>query len=222
MFIAKLPIPTGRRRDFSVTMSFESEIKCTTDLPIIVVVGALGAQGAGVVSVYTSSAYSTKYHVRALTSNASSDAATALAAKSNVSVISVDLNSFDSVLSAFNDATFIFANTIFHPETFFSKGAAATQLREEQQGLNIVRAASQIPSLRHLIWSTLPDASVVGDGKHLIPHFQGKANVEKYARSNESGVSSKTTYLHVGFYTSNALRPPYRLIPVVGLSDSTH
>ena len=187
--------------------------------PIVVVVGALGLQGAGVVSVYTSPAYSSKYHVRALTSNTSSEAATTLAAKPNVSVVSVDLNSIDSVLAAFKDATFIFANTIFHIQTFLSQGAAAVQQREEQQGLNIVRAASQITSLQHLIWSTLPDSVTISNGKYDIPHFQGKVPAEKYARSEESGLAAKTTYLHVGFYGTNAQRPPYRIIPVVCLSS---
>ena len=184
-------------------------------LPIIVVVGALGAQGAGVVSAYTSPAYSSKFHVRALTSNASSEAATALAAQSNVSVVAVDLNSFDSTLSAFKDASFIFANTVFHLETFSTHGPAAAQAREEQQSMNIVRAASQIPSLRHLIWSTLPDSVAISDGKWSIPHFMSKIPAEKYARSGENGLAAKTTYLHVGYYGSNMTRDPNRLVLVV-------
>ena len=184
-------------------------------LPIVVVVGALGAQGAGVVSAYTSPAYSSKYHVRALTSNTSSDAAIALAARPNVSVVAVDLQSSDSVLSAFKNASFIFANTSFHLENFATQGPAAIQAREEQQGLNIVHAASQTPSLQHLIWSTLPDSVAISDGKWDIPHFMSKVPAEKYARSSESGLAGKTTYLHVGYYGSNLTRDPNRPVWVV-------
>ncbi len=210
----ELKIPTTQTE--SILHRFQPRaILSVMDLPILVVVGALGLQGASVVSAFTSPGQKTSYHVRALTSNTASPDAVALAAQDNVSVVSVDLNSMDSILSAFKDATLIFANTAFHAETLLTKGAAAAQLREAQHGLNIVRAASQTPTLQHLIWSTLPSSTAIQDSKYKIPHFESKTPAENLARDSESGLATKTTYLRVGFYGSNVKMPPYRLIPVV-------
>jgi hypothetical protein len=94
-------------------------------LSIIAVVEATGAQGAGVVSAFTAPGKSGHYHVRALTSNATTPAAERLQSLPSVSVRIVDLNAFSSILDAFQDASYIFANTIFHPETFMSQGPKA-------------------------------------------------------------------------------------------------
>ena len=133
-------------------------------LPILTVVGATGIQGASVIAALHS-ATQPQYQIRALTSSPSSPAATRLANQPNISVVAVDLNSYDSVLSAFEDSTLIYANTIFDPKAFVSGGAAGAQRQEEQQGLNIVRAAAKIASLKHLIWSTLPDTVTISGGK---------------------------------------------------------
>ena len=178
--------------------------------PTIVVVGATGSQGAGLVSAYTKPPYNTPHKIRALTSNPTSDSAKAIASHPNVSVAHVDLNSPDSLLEAFKDATHIFANTVFNPETFMAQGPAATEARERQQGLNIVHAAAKIPTLQHFIWSTLPNDRKIAGGKYPIPHFQSKIAAEEFARSPESGLAGKTTYVRVGMYSSNIERPPYR------------
>ena len=184
-------------------------------LPILVVVGATGAQGSGVVSAFTSSDEKPRYQIRALTSNTSSPSAVELAAKANVTVAHVDLSSFDSVLAAFKDAKAIFANAVFHVETALTQGPAAAQQREERQGLNIARAASQIKSLKHLVWSTLPDALAITDGKYNIANFQAKIPAEKFLQSPESGLAEKTTFLRVGMYGSNVKMPVYQPISVV-------
>ncbi|KAF2649643.1 NAD(P)-binding protein [Lophiostoma macrostomum CBS 122681] len=183
-------------------------------LPIIAVVGATGAQGAGVVSAFTAPGKSGNYHIRALTSNTTTPAAEKLKALSDVSVKSVDLNSIESVLDAFRDASYIFANTIFHPETFMSQGPKAAQEREEGQGLNIVRAAAQTPSLKHLVWSGLPDAYKISKGAFDIPHFQSKIPAEQFIWSKESGLSERSTVLHVGLYGSNPQRPLWQGVHV--------
>lgn len=188
------------------------------DAPLIVVVGALGAQGGSVVSAYLGSQKSKHFQIRALTSKPSSDAALKLAANPRVTVVGVDLDSPESLAAAFQDANFIFANTIFPPETFFKEGAFVAQEVEARRGLNIAEAASKIPSLQHLIWSTLTDTRKVTNGKYAIPHFQSKIPAESYLSNPKNGMDSKTTYLHVGLYGSNIERFPY--VPIYTVSCS--
>lgn len=188
---------------------------------IIVVVSALGTQGASVISACLSSPDLSNYKIRALTSNPTCDAATSLAASNfRITIHRTDLNSLDSVTEAFENATLIFANTAFDPQTFIAKGPTAAQSREESQGLNIARAAAQIPSLKHLIWSTLVDTNSITNGKIVTPHFQSKIPAEKYLRDPENGMAERTTFLHVGLYASVFQRMPYTPIFVVSYSPS--
>jgi hypothetical protein len=191
------------------------------DAPLIVVVGALGAQGGSVVSAYLASQHSKHFRIRALTSNTSSDAALKLAANPRVTVVGVDLDSLESVVAAFQDASLIFANTIFPRDILVTEGAAAAQEWEARRGLNIAQAASKIPSLQHLIWSTLPDSRKVTNGKYVIPHFQSKIPAEQYLSDPKNGMDSKTTYLHVGLYGgSNLETHPYLPIYMVSYLTS--
>lgn len=170
---------------------------------ILVVVSALGTQGASVIQACLSSEQLSNYKIRALTSNPTCDAATSLAASNpRITIHKTNLNSIDSVIEAFQNATLIFANTVFDPQTFMTQGASATQTREEIQGLNIARAASQTPSLKHMIWSTLPDAESFTGGNVSIPHFQSKIPAEKYLRDPKNGMVGRTTFYHVGLYAS--------------------
>ncbi|KAF5010775.1 hypothetical protein FDECE_3072 [Fusarium decemcellulare] len=88
-------------------------------IPTLTVCSALGRQGASVVSLFLSDS-EPKYHIRALTSNSESPAAKQLAANPNVSVVAVDLNSVDSIVSAFEGSSLIFANTVFSPTSLES------------------------------------------------------------------------------------------------------
>ncbi|KAF4448638.1 HSCARG dehydrogenase [Fusarium albosuccineum] len=182
-------------------------------LPTLTVCSALGRQGASVVSSFLSDP-EPKYHIRALTSNVESPASKQLAAKPNVSVVAVDLNSVDSIVSAFEGSSLIFANTVFSPTVFVESGASVAQKLEASHGLNIARAASKTESLKHLIWSTLPDAARETRGEMDIPHFQSKIAAERYMQSLESGLSDKTTFLRVGLCGSVVERPPYTPIHV--------
>ncbi|KAL9107261.1 MAG: hypothetical protein Q9227_007802 [Pyrenula ochraceoflavens] len=186
-----------------------------SSLPILVIVGATGAQGAGVVKAFTSNATNQpEYRIRALTSNADSPDAVKLATQATVSVVQVDLASESSVLAAFKDATLIFANTYFEVQTFIAKGPKAAEEHEAQKGLNIARAAAKTSSLKHIIWSTLPDDAKISNGRWAIPHFQSKIPAEKYLLSKESEMAAKTTFLRIGMYGSNLKNPGYQPIEV--------
>lgn len=185
-------------------------------LPILTVVGALGAQGGGVVNAFTSES-TPQYQVRALTSNASSPAAVKLSEHPHVTVVQVDLNSIESIQSAFEGSTLIFANTAFPITILMEKGAQAAEEHEAKQGLNIVQAAARVSGLEHLIWSTLPEVTASTGGKFTIPDFQSKIPAEAFCRSSESGLADKTTFLGVGMYGSNVEQPPYK--PVFEVCD---
>lgn len=69
--------------------------------------------------------------------------------------------------------------------------------------MNIARAAAQIPTLEHYIWSTLPNAKKLSNGKAVCAHLDYKANVDERIRNNYPKLAAKTTYLFFGFYPSN-------------------
>ncbi|CAI6088231.1 unnamed protein product [Clonostachys chloroleuca] len=189
-------------------------------LPILTVIGALGNQGRGVVSAFLGDKAQLKVHIRALTSNPSSESAQELAKNPNVSVVQVDLASTESIESALQGSSYIFANTIFDPATFMAQGAKATEERESAQIQKITLAASKVATLKHLVLSTLPDAKAASNGKYHIPHFQSKVAAEKVVLDAGSGLSDKTTFLRIGVYGSNFLRVPHR--PVYSPETNTH
>jgi hypothetical protein len=188
-------------------------------LPILTVVGATGTQGGSVVSAFLSEDPPT-YQIRALTSNIYSDAAKRLANIPNVTVTHVDINSVDSLTEAFQNSTIIFANTIFSPEVCVEKGPYEAQQLEERQGLNIARAAAKTPSLKHLVWSSLPDTKTITDGEFNIPHFQSKMPAQKFMQDPANGLAQKSSFLYVGMYGNNIERPPYRPIYLVRVNHN--
>ncbi|KAF4973794.1 hypothetical protein FSARC_20 [Fusarium sarcochroum] len=177
--------------------------------PILTIYGATGVQGRSVLSAFTD-IEEPPYQIRALTHDCSSTLAKDLAANPYVTVIEINKNSVDSLLQAFKDTSVIFANTAFPPETFVRDGASAAQSLEERHGLNVALAASKVPSLQHLIWSTLPDAFSITDQKIHVPHFQSKQAAESYIKATGSNLFDKTTFLRVGLYGSNLAMNPYR------------
>jgi hypothetical protein len=80
---------------------------------------------------------------------------------------------------------------------------------ETAQGINLAKAAAATASLEHYIWSTLPNAREISGGKYLIPHFEGKNQIDKFIKSDEK-LLKKTTFLWVTWFASNALFPPFK------------
>ena len=74
---------------------------------------------------------------------------------------------------------------------------------EVEQGIKIASAASKTASLKHFIWSTLPDATGTSGGKFPCPHLDSKAVVDKHIMDKLPELAKKTTFLWVGFYGSN-------------------
>ena len=186
-----------------------------SDLPLLVVLGATGTQGGGVISHFLSTpSLSSSYRLRGLTRNPSSGSAKALAAK-GVEVVSADLNNPASLTAAFEGASYIFSVTdfwsiFFQPSTGErakkeGKTTAHTAYDIElQQGKNVIDAAAKVPSLKRLIFSSLADVSMKSGGKYThVYHFDSKGHAERYAQEEVPEVWTKLSSVHVGMYLSN-------------------
>src|SRR5437879_1203862 len=126
---------------------------------LIAVIGATGHQGGGVVRALQASG---QFKVRALTRNP--DQHRELAEE----VVEADLNRPETLAAAFKGAYGVFLVTNFR-----EKGTD-----EFKQATAAVRAAKDV-GVQHFIWSTLPDVEAISDGKFHVPHFTGKAKVDR-------------------------------------------
>jgi hypothetical protein len=198
----------------------------------IAVVGALGAQGSSVIEALLSSAITSQWTIRALTSSPDCDSAKALQSNANVSIVFCDVNDPKSLSLAFEGCTHIFANTAFSGSTLMTVGQQAGQDLEHRQGMNIVRAAAGITTLKHFIWSTLMDCEVISKGKWKVPHFMSKQGPNAYILGGYPGyqgvnyctepgwgaLRDRSTLLCIGVYGSNFRNHLYR--PVRKVSPS--
>ena len=131
----------------------------SNDRKLIAVVGATGQQGGAVVRALQASG---QFKVRALTRNPGKHRDLA------EEVVEADLDRPESLKAAFEGAHGVFLVTNFwEPGTDELKQATAA-----------VRAAKDA-GVKHLIWSTLPDVGAISGGKLHVPHFTGKANVDR-------------------------------------------
>ncbi|KAL4881157.1 hypothetical protein BJY04DRAFT_207793 [Aspergillus karnatakaensis] len=172
----------------------------------IAIIGATGTQGGSVLNALESNP---SYKLRAVTRNPSSPKALALAAK-GIEVVAADLNDEASLVQAFEGVHVIYAVTDFF-EPFVREGPVKAVEIEYQQGVNLARAAAQTLTLELYIWSTLPDAKALSEGKVVVPHFEAKAKVDEFIKSdsNVKGLLKKTVFLWVTFYATNLLYAPF-------------
>ncbi|KAJ4287573.1 hypothetical protein N0V90_012276 [Kalmusia sp. IMI 367209] len=165
----------------------------------IAVVGATGAQGGSVARAFLKL---DGWKVRAITRNASSDNAKALASQ-GAEVVSANADDEASLVKAFEGATAIFAVTNFWEHLFTGSSPDESGTKEAEQAKKLARAASKTSTLEHYIWSTLPSAKALTDGKYPVPHLDYKAEVDDWIRSDLPELNKKTTYLVLGFYPNN-------------------
>ena len=164
---------------------------------VIAVVGATGAQGGGLVRAISSDPEG-GFAARAITRDAGSEAAKALAALPNVEVVEADVADEASLERAFSGVHGAFCVTFFWVD--FS---AENELRHAR---NMASAASAT-GVEHVIWSTLEDTRrwVTDDrmptlqGKYKVPHFDGKEDAD--AAFRDAGVP--TTFLRTAFFWEN-------------------
>ncbi|KAK4139152.1 uncharacterized protein C8A04DRAFT_33379 [Dichotomopilus funicola] len=177
---------------------------------IVTVVGATGAQGKGVVRGFINNP---AYKVRTITRNPSSAAAKALADQ-GAEVVAADLDDLASLKTAFAGSHIIFGVTDFFAPFIAHQSPEKAMDVEEQQGINLARAAAATSTLEHYIWSTLPNSEALSNNKFLVPHFSGKNRIDKYIRTQEPALLAKTTFLFVTWYHSNYSFPVFRPVHV--------
>ena len=168
------------------------------DKKIIAVVGVTGAQGGGMARAILADPGG-PYRVRAITRDATSPAARALA-DVGAEVISADLDDEASIVRAFEGAHGAFCVTFFwahfSPDKELAHAAAMAR-------------SAKAAGVAHAIWSTLEDTRrfvPLNDdrmptlmGRYKVPHFDSKGEADQEFR--EAGVP--TTFLLTSFFWEN-------------------
>jgi uncharacterized protein YbjT (DUF2867 family) len=144
------------------------------------VIGATGQQGGGVVRALKAQG---RFKVRALTRDPAKHRGLA------DEVVEADLDRPGSLRAAFEGAYGAFVVTNAWPPG----------VDEGKQARAAVRAAKEA-GVRHLIWSTLPDVEALSGGKINVPHFTGKAKIERVVR--DAGFEFHT-FVIAPFYYQN-------------------
>src|SRR5467141_1013157 len=154
----------------------------SNDRKLIAVIGATGHQGGAVVRALQVSG---QFKVRALSRDPVKHRDLA------DEVVEADLNRPDTLQPAFADAHGVFLVT--------SSWLEGTD--EFTQGTAAVRAA-KAAGVKHFIWSTLPDVKAISGGKLDVPHFTGKAKVDRVV--TEAGFANHTFAIAPFFYQNLA------------------
>jgi uncharacterized protein YbjT (DUF2867 family) len=145
----------------------------------IVVIGATGSQGKGVVNALVNQG---TYNVRAITRNPEKYAGKAH------EVAKGDLKDLQSLKDAFKNAYGVFVVTNFWEDA-----------DEITQGKNAIEAA-KATGVQHFIWSTLPNVEIISKAAFEVPHFTLKAKVDEFVK----GAGFKySTFVQPPFYYQN-------------------
>jgi uncharacterized protein YbjT (DUF2867 family) len=132
---------------------------------LIAVIGSTGQQGGGVVRALQASG---QFKVRALTRNPGKHR------DLGDEVVKADLERPETLNAAFEGAHGVFLVT-----NFWEQGTD-----ELKQATEAVRAAKDA-GVKHFIWSTLPDVEAISGGKFHVPHFTGKAKIDRIVKEAE-------------------------------------
>jgi uncharacterized protein YbjT (DUF2867 family) len=171
-----------------------------SDKKIIVVLGATGAQGGGLVRAILADRNG-PFKPRALTRDVYSEKAKALAA-AGAEVMAADVDDRASLRRAFEGAHGAFCVTFFwdhfSPEKEYAQAGAMAEAAKQAE-------------LAHVVWSTLEDTRKhvpLDDdrmptlmGKYKVPHFDAKGEAD--ALFTRAGVP--TTFLLTSFYWENLI-----------------
>jgi len=149
---------------------------------LIAVIGATGQQGGAVVRALQASG---QFKVRALSRNPGKHHELA------DEVVEADLNRPETLKAAFAGAHGVFLVTSF----------AEAGTDEFKQATSAVRAARDA-GVKHFVWSTLPDVEAISGDKFDVPHFTGKARVDRVVQ--EAGFVNHTFVIAPFFYQNLA------------------
>jgi uncharacterized protein YbjT (DUF2867 family) len=159
----------------------------SNDKKLIAVFGATGQQGSGVVRALQASR---EFKVRALTRNPEKHRQLA------DEVVKADLDHPETLEAAFKGAYGVFLVTDF-------REAGADELKQATAAVRAARAAG----VKHFVWSTLPDVEAISGGKFDVPHFTGKARIDRIVK--EASFPHHTFVIAPGYYQNfvGALAP---------------
>ena len=147
---------------------------------LIAVIGATGQQGGGVLRALQARG---QFKVRALTRNPDNHRELA------EEVVEADVDKPETLKAAFAGAHGVFLVTNFQE-------AGTNELK---QATAAIRAAKDA-GVKHFIWSTLPDVEKISGGKFDVPHFTGKAKIDRVVK--DSGFENYT-FVIAPFYYQN-------------------
>src|SRR5947199_1623158 len=154
---------------------------------LVAVIGATGQQGGAVVRALQAQG---QFKVRALTRNPGKHRGLA------DEVVEADLDRPETLKAAFAGAYGVFLVT-----NFWEQGTD-----ELKQATAAIRAAPDA-GVKHFVWSTLPDVEAISGGKFHVPHFTGKAMIDRIVK--EAGFAHHTFVIAPFFYQNlvGALAP---------------
>ena len=168
----------------------------SNDRKLIAVIGATGQQGGGVLRALQASG---QFKVRALSRNSGKHRQLA------EEVVQTDLDRPETLNAAFTGADGVFLVTNF-------REAGTDELK---QATAAVRAAKDA-GVKHFVWSTLPDVEAISGGKFDVPHFTGKAKIDRIVK--EAGFPHHTFVIAPGYYQNfvGTLAPQKQAVGSVG------
>ena len=151
-----------------------------TNKNLIAVVGATGQQGGAVVRALRAG---NRFKVRALTRNPAKHRELA------DEVVEADLNRPETLKPAFAGAHGVFLVTNFQEH-------GTDELKQATAAVHAAKDAG----VKHFVWSTLPYVEAISGGKFHVPHFTGKAKVDRIVK--EAGFANHT-FVVAPFYFQN-------------------
>lgn len=155
-------------------------------LPIALVTGATGAQGGSVARALLASR---QWTVRAMTRHPDSPAARRLAA-AGAQIVFADLGDPNSLAPAFHGAHAVYGVT-----NYWEHFAA-----EYAQGRHLLEAVAASHA-RHFVFSPAASARFVSDGRHSVPEYDIKGQLEMDAQA----MGLPMTSVHIASYYENFL-----------------
>jgi len=145
---------------------------------VIAVIGASGQQGGAVVRALQAQG---QFKVRALTRHPAKHRGLA------DEVFEADLDRPETLKAAFAGAYGVFMVTNFWE-------ARTDELKQATAAVHAAKEAG----VRHFVWSTLPDVEAISGGKFHVPHFTGKAKVDRIVK--DAGFAHHTFVVAPFFY----------------------
>jgi uncharacterized protein YbjT (DUF2867 family) len=152
----------------------------SNDKQLIAVIGATGLQGGSVVRALQTSG---RFKVRALTRDPGRHRGLA------EEVVEADLGRPETLKAAFRGAHGVFLVT-----NFWEKEKKNNELEQATAAVHAAKDAG----VKHFVWSTLPNVEAISGGKFRVPHFTGKAKVDKIVQ--DAGFENHTFVIAPGYY----------------------